>query len=106
MENVLEKDNTGQYQMVLKKYYLRTANLYQWMNPRVLKERPWPDPFHTPSLFTYVIDFENVYWSKRWDIPEINISLNFTKKAILNSLQQFRDQLVFNRLKTTHKEDY
>jgi hypothetical protein len=28
MENVLEKDNTGQYQMVLKKYYLRTANLY------------------------------------------------------------------------------
>jgi hypothetical protein len=45
----------------------------------------------------YIIYSENVHWSKGWDIPEINISLNFTKKAILNSLLQFQDQFVFQQ---------
>jgi putative redox protein len=29
----------------------------------------------------YIIYSENVHWSKGWDIPEINISLNFYQES-------------------------
>jgi hypothetical protein len=57
-----------------------------------------PDPFPLlASLAACALSTLRMYIDRKgWDIPEINISLTYTKKAILNSLQQFQDQY-FNR---------
>jgi putative redox protein len=48
------------------------------------------------SLAACTLSTLRMYIDRGWDIPEINISLNFYQ-AILNSLLQFQDQFVFQQ---------
>jgi putative redox protein len=84
MENVLEKDITGH---IGTQKYLCTIT---WRNGQLIMDEPeridgkdlGPDPFYTPSLPACTLSTLRMYIDRKgWDIPEINISLNFYQES-------------------------
>ncbi|WP_339918852.1 OsmC family protein [uncultured Flavobacterium sp.] len=86
MENVLEKDITGH---ISTQKYLCTIT---WRNGQFIMDEPesiegkdlGPDPFSTllASLAACTLSTLRMYIDRKgWDIPEINISLNFYQES-------------------------
>jgi len=86
MENVLEKDITGH--IGIQKYLCTIT----WRNGQLIMDEPesidgkdlGPDPFSTllASLAACTLSTLRMYIDRKgWDIPEINISLNFYQES-------------------------